>query len=363
MKARLARTVALIVPALLLVASVVLAAGPRVVILGPAPEHPVVARARDELSILGFDVRVEVAQGAADLPAVAHRLGASAVARVTPASIELWVDPAAAAGAPPVETLRGGGDPAVLALRAVELIRARLLPVPVIESIDPAPPAKTSAPAPSVSSQATAPAASAQQPAEAAPPPAAPSAPPAPPADRAAASVAPRGRFAIHAAPAFLLSPGGVPAAFHVRAGAEWALLPRLGLEAIGYLPVTAGAAAAGEGSVDVRAFDLGAGLRGLVTAPASDLGVAFGLGLSAMILIFRGHGTAGWMSQSGTRAAFAPYAGATFAYRFHPRLSLRLDVVAAVVRPEPVVRVVGREIASFGQPAVFPSLGLEVRP
>src|SRR5262249_43259059 len=112
-----------------------------------------------------------------------------------------------------------------------------------------------------------------------------------------------------------------------------------------------------------LKVFSFGAGARALLTDPLADLSVALGLGLHAARVSFDGHAEAPWTAESGGRWVAAPYAGATAAYRLHPRVALRLDLLASLVRPEPVLRIAGREVASFGQPAVFPSLSVEVRP
>jgi len=340
-----AGAVALLVPAILLLGSLVLADRPRVVILGPSLSNPIVIRVRDELAVLGFDVRVEIADdGAGDLSVAARRSGASAAARVRPAphAIELWVDPGTAGGPPSAETLSEPADPALLALRAVELLRARLLPVPQIEqppAADAAPPATPTASAGAIVTS----------------PPVGP--------ERPAAPAKRVGAFAFLAGPAMLLSPGGVPAALHVRLGAGWDPLPRVGVEAMAFVPITTSVASETEGSVELRVVDVGGGIRGTLTDPLADLSVALGLGLSAMLLVFEGQGAAPFVGQSGSHWAVSPYVSASTAYRFHSRLAVRLDLVGSLVRPEPVLRVAGREVASFGQPAVFSSLALEVRP
>ena len=90
---------------------------------------------------------------------------------------------------------------------------------------------------------------------------------------------------------------------------------------------------------------------------------MAFGLGVDAAMLSFSGKAEPPLAAQSGSRWAAAPYVSATAAYRLHPIVSLRLDLVTAIVRPQPVLRVAGEDAASFGLPAVLPSLGVEVRP
>ena len=328
----------LLVPAILLAGSLVFADRPRVVITGPV-ESPIVARVRDELFVLGFDVRVEPDAGEPDLAALGRRHGAAAVARVSarPPEIDLWVAAASGPGAhdPSLQVLRDPPDPALLALRAVELLRARLLPVPIVAE-PPPPPAITAAP---TASAAPAPTVS------------------------AAPRPRPRGATALVAGPALLVSPGGVPPAFHVRLGADWDPLPRFGLDTTIFVPATASTVSAAEGSISLRPLAFGAGVHAALTDPLSDLTIALGLGLQAMALIYRGDATSSFVGQSGTAWSASPYAAATAAYRFHPRLALRLELVTSLVRPEPVLRIAGHEAASFGQPAFFPSVDLEVRP
>jgi hypothetical protein len=333
--------VGLLVPAILLLGSLVLADRPRVVILGPS-QSPIVARVRDELAVLGFDVRVEADADGRDLAALGRRHGAAAVARVSarPPEIDLWVD--AAPAEPSLQVLRDPPDPALLALRAVELLRARLLPVPIVA--EPPPPPPPASPAPVASAT---PAPSASQELSVAPAPAPRS----------------RGPVALIAGPALLVSPGGVPPAFHLRLGAEWDPLPRFGVDAMLFVPVTAATVSAAEGSISLRPLGLGGGVHALLTDSLSDLTVALGLGLQAMALMYRGEATGTFAAQSGTAWSASPYAAASAAYRFHPRFAVRFDLVTSLVRPEPVLRIAGREAASFGQPAFVPSIDLEVRP
>lgn len=359
------------IPALL-VASAVFADRPRVVMVAPAYDDPAVTRMRGELAVLGVEVEVLVsAKDSPDLPALAKRLGASAALRVerTPPAIVVWVEPGA--GVTPGEVRVGGPaesrDAGLLALRAVEVLRARLLRVPITE----APPAASDdAGAAAIDAEPPVIDAAASTPVEDA------SAPvPAPPADAGTTLVAASGDtaapakrpdprpFAISAGPAVLLSPGGVPPSVEVRVAAEWDPIPRLGVEASAFLPATAGTVSATEGSMSLRAFDVGAGLRGFLTDPLADFTVALGAGVSAMLLSFEGRARDPWSSASGSSWAVAPYLTATAAYRVHTRVALRLDLEAALVRPQPVLRIAGNEVASFGQPAFLPSLGVEVRP
>jgi hypothetical protein len=355
----------LALPALLLVGRIGLADRPHAVILGPAADHLAVVRMRGELAMLGIDVDVVVrARDEDNLPAVARRMGATAVLRVetSPPAIVLWVDPAISAAPPSAAEVRVGGpaeerDPGLLALRAVEVLRARLLRVALPPgpeggaSSEPAPPIADAAPADGPTENV----------APAGPTVETPTSPQ--PARDAPTLVKATRPVGIEVAPAVLLSPGGVPPAFQVRLGVEWDPLPRLGLEALAFLPVTAGTVSAAEGSIDLRVLDLGGDLRVVLTDPAADLSVALGVGVSAVMLAYTGNADGLWAGHTGARWGVAPFAAATLAYRVHPRLSIRMDALVALVRPEPVLRIADRDAALFGQPAVIPSLGLEVRP
>lgn len=333
--------------AILLAGSFVLAEGPRVVLLGPSSQHPTVVRVQEELQMLGFDVQVVQAKGAGDLAALARSYGAAAAARVEGSEIVLWVDPDDPGQEIRVSaSLNGPPDLGLLALRAVELLRGRLLRLPPDARADGGPGDAGIEAAPRGPAAPPAPAA------------------PAPPRDGAVAP-APRALrpVALLAGPAVLLSPGGVPAAFHVRLGAQWDPAPRVGVEVMAFVPATGGKVEAPQGSIDLRVVDFGGGIRGVLTDPLADLGLAVGIGLNAMLLLFEGRASPPWMAAHGGRWAASPYADVTVSYRLHPRVALRLDLLGALARPEPVLRIAGREVASFGQPAVFSSLSVEVRP
>jgi hypothetical protein len=358
-------------PAVLLAGRIGLADRPHVVILGPALDHLAVVRMRGELAMLGIDVDVVVrARDEDNLPAVARRMGATAVLRVetSPPAIVLWVDPTlATVPSPSAAEVRVTGpaeerDPGLLALRAVEVLRARLLKVP----LPPAPEAGAAAePAPPIADAGFTGALG-----EGVVPPAPPatavtepraSNPPRPGGD-AVPTRATR-PVGLEVAPAMLVSPGGVPPAFQVRLGAEWDPIPRLGLEVLAFLPVTAGTVSAPEGSIDLRVMNLGGDLRVVLTDPAAEFSIALGAGASAVMLAMTGKAGDPWAGQTGTRWGVAPFAAATLGYRVHPRFAIRLDALAALVRPEQGLRIAGRSVAMFGEPAVIPSLGVEVRP
>ena len=372
--ARLRRSIALLVLGMALhVVTQVLAETPRVVLVGPSPQHPLVARMRDELQVLGMEVEVEAPGDAAgDLAAVGRRRGAAAVARIqaSPPEIFLWVDPARGgseglrAELRVSESVQGPASPGLLPLRAVELLRGMLINVGGSARIDGG---DVDLDAGRMDGAADRPDSAGARAGEvAAPPSSAQGAPalPVPVPSAAPSAPAPSGRLSLHVAAAVLLSPGGVPAAPQARIGAEFRPLPRFGLEAMVYIPTTASTVSSSEGAIHLRVLDFGVDFRGLLTEPGANLSLLAGLGLGAMVLFFDGDATPPNVAARGSRWVAAPYGALTTSYRFHPRFAVRADMLAALVRPEPVLRIVERDAASFGQPvAVFLSLGLEVRP
>jgi hypothetical protein len=337
---------------ILLVSSLVLAAGPRVILLGASSSDPIVARMRDELGVLGFEVEIVIGNATtADLPAVARARGAAAAARIdaSTSAIDLWVDPAREPGTLAEQRIDGPGGSALLALRAVELLRGRLIPsgpAPTIDAAAPADLADTGAPDAAPPTPPEAPTLSAPK---VAPP--------------AASSLPTAGPFALFLAPAVLLSPGGLPATPHVRLGAEWFPVDRVGVDFVTFLPTVPATVSAAEGSVALRILELGGGLHGTLTDPASALSFRVGLGLNAMLVVFDGNAAPPFIAARGSSWIASPYASIGAAYRAYPRLAIRAEMLATLVTPEPVLRIAEREVASFGQPAVFLSLGIEVRP
>lgn len=335
------------------------AADLRVLLLGPSLDDPTVARVRQELTLLGLEVEIVTSAPGSDLAALARERNAAAAARVelSPPEIVLWVDEAHSAGLPQEsrvsETVKGGADPGLLALRAVELLRGRLLPVAASPSAAPTSPtpAPTSSAAPSV-----APTSSTPGPASSAAP--SPSArPDVPPPSRALSWPS------LHIGPAIAASPGGVPVTPALRAGVAWRVAGPVELDALVMIPLAAGGVSADEGQMELRVIAFGAGAAARWTDVAPRLSLRAGAGMGAAGFLFEGRAVAPWVSASGDRWSALPFVEAGAAYRFTDVLAVRADVLAALALPPPVLVIAGHEVASFGAPAVFVSLAVEVQP
>ncbi len=339
--------------------------GARVVLVGLGAD-PTVVRMRQELGVIGFEVeQVPAERAGRGLAAIGRFRKAAAVVRVstTPPSIALWFDPAtsgAGAGAAPMPVeltvdaeLTGTSDPGLLALRAVELVRGRLLPVPAPPSAPPAPadarpidgggeaapPASKIAPAPS-------------------------SAPASEPRPVATHAVAGWSRDAsILVAPAILASPGGLPPAPAVLLGGRARLIDRAEIEAFAIVPTVGASAEDAPGKATLRLAAIAFGGAVELTPPRGRVFVTAGIGAGLALLFFAGEGTPPYQPVSGARAAALPYAHLASGVAVGPRVGIRLDLIAGLLRPEPVLRVAGADLASFGSPAVLAAVGLEVRP
>jgi hypothetical protein len=264
-----------------------------------------------------------------------------------------------------VRVAGGADDPALLALRAVEVLRAKLVKVPLAlpppdreadaGSLEAEAP-ETGAPDASVAPDAAFPAAVT----DAGPVTTPPFAP-----DSGASAARPERPHPVglFVAPALLWNAMSSVPSFEVRGGVAWDFLTRLGIELHGLVPATAWNGTAEGGSVAFRVGALGGGLRGTVTDPAAPVSLMLGLGAEAMWISFTSTAQMGSTAHAGTSWIPAPYLSVAAVYRPHPVVALRLDVTAAAVLKKFVFRVDEQEAGSFGVVAVSPSLGVEVRP
>jgi len=301
--------------------------------------------------VLGFDVVfVPPASAETNLAGLARAYGAAAAAQLltSPPEILLWVSDERAPdhkgedGGDLLrvsEALTGHVEPELLALRAIELLRGRLLPVPVRSPApEPAPPAPV-------------------------PTPPGPSAkPPSPPPPPLRASSRELRLYGL-ASPSLLVSPGGLPPAFYIGLSGRLSFLNHLSAEAWAFLPLVPGMVRAAEGTMALRVFFLGAGADFSIPDRNDPLLLSGGAGVGPLLLQFEGRASPPWAAAAGVRWAALVYARAGIGYRVHPRVRVRFDIMAGPVFPEPVLRIAGREVAAFGRPAVFISLGAEVLP
>jgi hypothetical protein len=315
-----------------------------VVLIGRSEKDPSVKRIEQELRILGLEVEfVPASKSRGSLADNARRRGATAAAevRTDPPAILLWTDPVSfpdVGGGPDLrvdEGSAGTAEPGLLALRAVELLHGRILPVtaPTGSTADGgAPDAATAAPAST-------------------------SGPSGPSAQGPAPS-----SFSAFVGPAIVTSSSADPT-FHVWIGARLNLATRLDLELAGAIPTTGSTVTGLTGTAGARIATLGLAANFRFTEPTSSLFASAGLGLGALVAIVSGEAARASNAALGTSAAALPYLRVGAGYWLADHVAVRGDALLGTALPAPVVTVKGTEIASFGMPTVIFAAALELRP
>jgi hypothetical protein len=313
-----------------------------VLLIGRSEQDPTVTRIEQELRILGLEVEfIPASKSRGSLADNARRRGATAAAEVQtdPPAVLLWTDPIRfpdVGGGPELRVDAGStgtAEPGLLALRAVELLHGRVLPVP----------------------------AQAAAPLDGGTPDAAVTTPSPAPADAGPAPPQPS-PFSAFAGPAILVS-SDVDPSLHVWIGARLNVATRIDLELAGALPTMAAAVSGVTGTAGARIGTLGLAAKYRFTEPASPLFASAGLGLGAFLSVVSGDASRASNAALGSRSAAFPYLGVGAGYWFANHVALRGDALLGVALPAPVVQVKGKEVASFGTPTVLFAAALEVRP
>ncbi|MEM1029911.1 MAG: hypothetical protein AAF928_20295 [Myxococcota bacterium] len=293
-------------------------------------------RLRAELRTLGYAVRGSSIGLPRDVAKAAREVDAAAVLIVRGGAegIDVWaVDAEGMRVGRRVEVRPQPTDPpdgrdALLALRAVEVLRARLLEVP-----------SAPAPAPTPSSSSAAPRAS-------------------PPAE-VAAPAAPPPVVAIAVGPAVGLSPGGVGPVGHLHLAVAGRPHPRLALEAFATTPLFPTVVAGPEGQADVSVGHLGGSVAARATA-SGPVDLRLGAGVAVTWLRVEGSAAPPFAATDENTFVAWPFVAVHAAY-VPPPLGVFLDVRLGPVAPEPVVRFAEREVVRWGRPAVVAAAGTEI--
>lgn len=344
----------------LLAVTIGVASDLRVLLIGPSVTHPTMVRVKQELTLLGLDVEVMVGDRASDLATAAREHGAAAVARVedAPPEIVLWVDGAHSGGSAQTtrvsESIQGQAEPGLLALRSVELLRGRLIPVPIVAPD--APTGATSAAPTAIPTAAATPIASSAPTVTASVPPEGSAAP-------RSANPLRASHGSLHIGPAMLASPGGLPVAAVLRLGGGYRIAAPIELDARAMIPLMGSTVSAAEGEVDVRVLALAAGASFHFFRPESAISAHAGAGIGFAGLFYEGRAVSPWVAASGSRWTALPYLDVGAGYRFTQVLGVRADLLGALARPEPTLRIAGEPVATFGTPLFLASLALEVHP
>jgi hypothetical protein len=283
-----------------------------------------------ELGAGGYGVDVVSAAAAIDMSTEAAARHARMVLRVSPSgdSIDLWTadrEGSEVRFRERIAATRDGEEPRLLAIRAQEAVRGKLLPVEPLAPQEP-PHAVPEKPVP-LPSPATA--------------------APAPP------------RFAASIGPSLVASPGGASMMGDAALGFSWLPSERWSIDAIARIPLATGHVDGDEGTAHVGLALAGGGAsfafadRQATLRPSAGAGVAFGW------THVDGVANAPFVSQSADLFAALPYVRLSMLVRWTPALFLRADVLGALSLPSQAITFAGRQVATFGEPVLDTTLAV----
>jgi len=284
-------------------------------------QRGLVARARAELSGLGFEVSVEEPSDATleHLSRDDHAVAALRIA--SPAgSIEVYcMDPATSQTIVRQVLIGAEGDGSVVLVRAVELVRASLIEVAARAAVAEV---RAAAPLP-------------------------------PPRDDP--------RLSIEGGAALASSPGGLGASEMVSIAARWHIASRFEVGASMLLPTGPVDAHGQAGRADIELY-APAIEANVVQAIAGGLELRGGLGVGTLTMTMRGVPAAAvFTGKKDSVTTAMGFARASIGYAIVDRLRVWLDVRVAVAAPRPVVEFAGSEVAAWGRPAVIGGIGADV--
>ena len=318
--------------AVLMTASRAYAEPTRILVIPNDEMKGVGARLSAELRTLGFEVivadRPMAETGRETLEDAAREAHAVAALffRASRAGVEVWVmDRVTQKTVLREVVVPKSGDDALVAVRAVELLRASLLEVQ-------APAFVPGEAAPTPATEALV----------ARPPPRAPS-------------------TAFEIGPAFSVSPGGVTAAPHVLAGLRWHAARRLDLGVTTIAPIVPAVVNGAEGRSTVTltsSYVVG----DLLLLPCdATFSARAGVGVGILWTHLEGSSSPGFRGRSDDvfTSLWVVHAGLSRALGTSVRLWL--DATLAFTAPRLVVRFAGHHVAEWGRPALLGAAGLEL--
>jgi hypothetical protein len=307
-------------------------------------------RLRAEFAALGLDVVVVDGPSTpltrVELEAVARREGAALAVHATDSTdgVELTIVDRLTGKTLVREVLardRTSSDPdAVVALRAVELLRASLLEIQLGEQGEVTPTRELRQVA--------------QLPAAAGPATNAANTLPAP-ATESVVALALGGAIAGHAG-----VPGVVPA---LSADLWWQPTARVATGIWGLIPVGGANIERAEGTAELATFAFGSGLRFVFGGRDSRWTGGLGAGAAALWTNVTGKQAGpNYELASARLVTVGPYAEAALAFHFTRAFAVRAEFRSAVTFPDATVEFAGREVAELGRPFLAGGLGLEYR-
>ena len=309
----------------------------KIAVARTAGDQRITNRVNAELTALGFEVEL-VPETRSTEPSSLRQIvtehGAVAGLRASPSKtgIELWiVNPATGATAyEEVVTIQTGRNDELLALRSVEVLRARLLKLGVLSS---APPASVPI---------------AHEPAA----PIEPPSPPPPPPPRAQLLTADLGM-------AYTLETSALSNYASARFGLTLSPTPIFSLSSFAMIPVEESDVSKNEGTASVNATLFGLG--GDAHLHWGQLGASLGAGAALAVLSVTGQAEPPYQGRHDRLLAAAPFIRMSGSARVADWLGLNLELLAGLAIPPTVVRVDQQDAAEWGRPLLTASLTLQL--
>jgi hypothetical protein len=159
--------------------------------------------------------------------------------------------------------------------------------------------------------------------------------------------------------PAVTYGFGGLPPAAHVGAGVRARLWRRLGFALFGLIPTAPMNIDEPEGAARILAGTLSAGLE-VSLMPPGKLALSIGAGAGALFLRMKGAAAEPNESRSARVVAVLPHLAVALSVALSNIIRFRTDLVSGWAAPRPVVRMLDRDVATFGRPLLSAMVGLE---
>lgn len=137
--------------------------------------------------------------------------------------------------------------------------------------------------------------------------------------------------------------------------------VPLLGVELVGFVPLTSSGVEAPSGSTDVHFGVVGGGMRLTFSSETGFLAGGIGAGFGALFFKTSGRANEGYDGREDLVATGAPYLRAGISLGLAKRLRIRLDALSGFAIGSTEIRMDGEEEARFGRPFLSGVLALEV--
>ncbi len=308
----------------------------RVAVVSKNIESPLVVRLSAELESLGLDpVPVERSPNPSphtDLDEIAKQNNAAAAIRIVPSSrvVEVWVADRIT-GKTVIRKVAVEKDNkssvSVVALRAVELLRASLLeihdPHPSRGEVEPTPQIVEIVPEPS--------------------------------------SKPPPERLALEAGPVITAGNFASPPMMHLIIGGHLRIIDILGVTLFGLVPLIPLRIEKSEGDAVIRFGLLGIGPRLMFGKLKNRVLPSVGVGATALFVHVIGEAKKGYKSNDDWVYGVAPYVRGGLSLRLTEVIRLRVDLLLGWAMPETVIQFDGREVATWGQVLLSGAIGIEL--